>query len=108
MVSFFDMLSYLGSSPTRMGEILGSGLPVVANEGVGDVAQIIRSHKVGVIVDGPKPEQMMKALRELDDLLNDSDLPSRCRRAAEEIFSLHTGTKAYHKLYDDILSAKQR
>ncbi|MDA7846625.1 glycosyltransferase, partial [Amylibacter sp.] len=33
-------VSELGRSPTRMAEVLGCGLPVVANEGVGDVADI--------------------------------------------------------------------
>ena len=50
---FTDGLSKLGSAPTRMAEVLGSGLPIVANEGVGDVADILRRHRVGVIVDGP-------------------------------------------------------
>ncbi|WP_375264239.1 glycosyltransferase, partial [Palleronia sp.] len=35
-------VSELGRSPTRMAEILGCGNPVVTNEGVGDVAGIVR------------------------------------------------------------------
>src|SRR5690554_2883912 len=47
---FADGLGKLGSSPTRMGEILGCGLPVVANDGVGDVARIIQQYRAGVLV----------------------------------------------------------
>jgi glycosyltransferase involved in cell wall biosynthesis len=103
-VMFFTQgLSKLGSSPTRMAEILGCGLPVVANEGVGDVAQIIRAHRVGVLVSGPSEREMNAAWDELEQLLNDPDLAVRCRRAAEEYFSLEAGTTAYLGLYKQII-----
>ena len=95
--------SELGRSPTRMGEVLGCGLPVVANEGVGDVADIIRRYNVGVIVKDGSEAAMSVALDELAALQSDPDLPSRCRQAAEEVFSLEAGTEAYRKLYADIL-----
>lgn len=107
-VMFFTQgLSKLGSSPTRMAEILGCGLPVVANEGVGDVAQIIRAHRVGVLVSGPSETEMNAAWDELEQLLNDPDLAVRCRRAAEECFSLEAGTAAYLGLYKQVLSKSE-
>ena len=93
----------LGRSPTRMGEVLGCGVPVVANEGVGDVADIIRRYNVGVIVKDGSEAAMVTALDELEALRSDPDLPSRCRQAAEEVFSLEAGTEAYRKIYADIL-----
>jgi glycosyltransferase involved in cell wall biosynthesis len=101
---FTDGLGKLGSSPTRMAEILGCGLPVVANDGVGDVAGIIRRHRVGVLAEGPAPAQMAAALDALTDLLADPGLASRCRAAAQEIFSLQSGTRAYHRLYDSVVN----
>ena len=100
-------ISELGRSPTRMGEILGCGLPVVANEGVGDVAQIIRKYRVGVLVSGPTEIEINVALDELEELLDDPDLGVRCRNAAEEVFSLKAGTDAYLELYRQILSKSQ-
>jgi len=96
---FTDGLSKLGSSPTRMAEILGCGLPVVANDGVGDVARIIRDHRVGVLAQGPDPQAMAAAWSELLALLKDPDLASRCRKAAEDVFSLEAGTASYARLY---------
>ena len=46
---------------------------------------------------------MTAALAELETLRSDPDLPSRCRKAAEEVFSLEAGTEAYRKLYAEIL-----
>ena len=96
-------VSELGRSPTRMAEVLGCGLPVVANEGVGDVADIIRRYNVGVVVKDGSQAAMMAALDELEALRSDPDLTSRCRKAAKEVFSLQAGTEAYCKLYANIL-----
>ena len=92
-------VSELGRSPTRMAEILASGLPVVTNSGVGDVARIVQRYRVGVLVETPEPQAMAAAWADLQTLLQDKDLPSRCRQAAEEVFSLPSGTTAYADLY---------
>ncbi|MDB3878301.1 glycosyltransferase [Amylibacter sp.] len=103
-VMFFTAgTSKLGSAPTRLGEALGCGVPVVANEGVGDVADIIRCYNVGVIVKDGSEAAITTALDELETLRSDPELPSRCRQAAEEVFSLEAGTEAYRKIYADIL-----
>jgi glycosyltransferase involved in cell wall biosynthesis len=104
-VMFFTHgLSKLGSSPTRMAEILGCGLPVVTNEGVGDVARIIREYRVGVLAEGLEPRAMAKAWTELNELLEDPELAYRCRKVAEEVFSLESGTASYARLYENVLA----
>ena len=100
-------ISELGRSPTRMAEILGCGLPVVANDGVGDVARIIRAHRVGVLAGGAEPEAMAVAWSELTALLNDPELPNRCRKAAEAVFSLESGTAAYARLYEQVMEGER-
>lgn len=95
-------ISELGRSPTRMAEILGCGLPVVANEGVGDVARIIRDHRVGILAQSLEPQAMASAWADLLTLLEDPDLASRCRKAAQEVFSLQAGTAAYARLYHQL------
>jgi len=103
---FTDGLSKLGSSPTRMAEILGCGLPVVANEGVGDVAGIISQYRVGVLVKSNNTASMEAAWDELQVLLNDPDLKARCRSVAKELFSLETGTAAYADIYAHLAAGK--
>tara|TARA_R110002049_G_scaffold241333_3_gene415187 strand:- start:4740 stop:5069 length:330 start_codon:yes stop_codon:yes gene_type:complete len=99
---FTDGLSKLESSPTRMAEVLGTGIPVVANVGIGDVARNVQNHDVGVLATGP--DTMSQTLEELDRLLADPTLPARCRAAAETVFSLKAGTQSYRALYATILA----
>jgi len=101
---FTGGLSKLGSCPTRMAEVLGCGRPIVANPGVGDVENIIRQHRVGVLALGSSPAEMDLCVDHLLTLLQDPGLTSRCRRTAEQIFSLESGTTAYRQLYAQILS----
>jgi glycosyltransferase involved in cell wall biosynthesis len=86
-----------------MAEVLGCGRPVVANPGVGDVEQVIRQHRVGVLACGDGAAEMDACVAELLELLKDPQLASRCRRTAEALFSLESGTAAYRQLYAQIL-----
>ena len=96
---FSGGLSKLGSSPTRMAEVLGSGLPVVANRGVGDVAKIVEEHRVGVIVEDSSRKAMNGAFDALRVLQADPALALRCRSTAKAVFSLESGTARYSALY---------
>ena len=106
-VMFFSQgLSKLGSAPTRLAEALGCGIPVVVNEGVGDVAEIVRKNNVGVIVEGISKEKMEKAFESLLTLMKDPKLNARCRSTSENLFSLKSGTESYRKIYNSIINNK--
>lgn len=96
--------SELGRSPTRMGEVLGCGVPVIANRGVGDVADIIESHRVGVLLEDNTPAAQEVAWQQLLSLLADPTLSQRCRQTAQALYSLEAGTNAYQLIYQQQLS----
>lgn len=104
---FTDGLGKIGSAPTRMGEVLGCGIPVIANAGIGDVARIVEQYRVGVLVKSSSSADMEQALEELAVLMQDPELASRCRHAAEEVFSLESGTEAYRTVYQNVLGVAQ-
>lgn len=95
-------LAKLGSCPTRMGEVLGCGLPLVSNGGVGDVADVIARHRVGVLVGEGSEDAMARAVAELTELIADPGLAVRCRAAAEAEFSLGKGAASYDALYRQV------
>ena len=106
LMFFTEGLGKLGSAPTRLAEALGSGIPIVANKGVGDVEDIVKKNNIGVIVEGDSKKQMEDAFERLQILLQDPELSNRCFNTAKSIFSLDKGTEMYHKIYKAILNKK--
>jgi len=99
---FISDFSKLGSCPTRMGEILGCGIPCVANPGIGDVDRLIQRFNVGVLVTSGDGKAIDQAVDALLAALADPELPARCRHAAEEWFSLERGVASYDRLYREL------
>ena len=97
-------LSEYGGSPTKIGEYWAAGLPVVVTANVGDSDEIIRRERVGVIVENDSDEAFSRAALELRTLLEDRDLPNRCRRAAENHYALDPACDRQFKLYQSLSS----
>lgn len=93
-------LGKLGSCPTRLGEVLGSGRPVVSNGGIGDVDRVINDSRVGVLVDSTCVAEQDRAMARLQALLSDPELSARCRATAEQRFSLESGVAKYRSIYN--------
>lgn len=92
--------SKIASSPTKMGEVLAMGIPVVCNAGVGDVKEIIQRSKAGICTSGFTEEELKQAAVESLEMLN---MPQEeIRKAAEDFFSLETGTENYIRIYSHL------
>ncbi|MGQ0543114.1 MAG: glycosyltransferase [Blastocatellia bacterium] len=90
------------SSPTKNAEYLASGLPIIANCGIGDVDVLIRNSGVGALVRDFNRESYIATLNEVQKL---GDIGSRCREAARREFDLETvGGERYRRLYGNLLS----
>ncbi len=88
-----------GTCPTKLGEYLAMGVPVVVNAGIGDVEEVIGGSAVGAIVTDFSVEAYERALEELRRLWADPALAERCRRVAERAFSLQMGIERYWAIY---------
>tara|TARA_R110002072_G_scaffold136917_3_gene279566 strand:- start:808 stop:2034 length:1227 start_codon:yes stop_codon:yes gene_type:complete len=96
------VFSKSGSSPTKHGEMLGMGLPVIANSGVGDVDRIIEDTSSGILVREFTNEAYEKAVNQIDELL---EIPvSTLQDAALKYYSLEEGVKRYNSVYERICS----
>ncbi len=85
------------SSPTKLGELLGCGVPILMNAGIGDADRILGNERVGVCVTGFDAAAYDAALDSLDGLYADGepDLRARCRALAERAFSLPMALERY-------------
>lgn len=87
------------SCPTRMGEFLACGKPCLANAGVGDVEEDLQQTGTGVAINEFSDATLRAALERLLQLTTEEGIEARCRKAAEERFSLPLGVKAYSAIY---------
>jgi len=92
--------SKLASSPTKIGEFLASGLPVLCNSGIGDIDDLLVTNRVGITIENFDRKAYIRGLRELEELAADTGTRQRCRAVARQSFDLGTiGCARYHRLY---------
>lgn len=89
-------------SPTKLGEMLALEIPVVVNDGVGDVAQVIEETGAGVVVDGFDERPYERAIDRLEILKPNMD---RWRTATHRWFDLDMGVERYDAIYRSLLTA---
>ncbi len=84
------------SSPTKQGEIMAMGKPLICNAGVGDTDRIVEKYKAGTVIQ----------------VLNESVFEEHCSfenfnaeetiRGAHEFFSLKMGVERYSNIYSSL------
>ncbi len=57
--------SKLSSSPTKIGEYLAGGLPIVTGAGIGDVDALLAEFDVGVVLDSFEPACLERGVQQL-------------------------------------------
>jgi hypothetical protein len=97
--------SLAAAMPTKIGEFLASGRPVVVNKGLGDMDVFIDEFNVGVTLDGSS-KNLQESATKLVSLSFDPETPLRCRALAEEHFSMEKGAEKYLDIYSRMLTSK--
>lgn len=89
------------SSPTKHGEIMAMGIPLITNSGVGDVSDIVEKYHAGIV---------LKDLNE-EEFISVANLMSRgvsfdkktIRNGGTEYYNLDNAIEKYHEIYQNIL-----
>ena len=89
--------SKLASSPTKHAELMGLGIPVIANSGIGDTDKIIQETHSGDLIDLVSIDRFNNLSTKIDKLLM-IDKQS-IREAGQKIFDLEVGVAAYKGIY---------
>lgn len=91
---FFILPSYSkkSSSPTKQGELMGMGIPIICNKGVGDVDQIVSESNSGII---------LASENEISNFnLNSFHFDKEAlHKKANDIFSLKDGIDKFFNIY---------
>jgi glycosyltransferase involved in cell wall biosynthesis len=94
--------SKLSSSPTKHGEIMAMGIPVIANSGVGDVKEIIEKYKAGYVLDEFTEEAMQKIVDSICTNTNQFNA-TEIRNGALDFYNLENTLLTYGKVYKTVM-----
>ena len=99
---FFILPSYSkkASSPTKQGEIMAMGIPIICNTNVGDTDKIVTDYKSGILVNNFTLEDYKNAA----ELMNYSFDENEIINGATQYFSLENGIEKYSKVYQSVLN----
>ncbi|MDX1651402.1 MAG: glycosyltransferase [Brumimicrobium sp.] len=86
------------SSPTKQGELMALGIPVICNAGVGDTDAIVKKYDAGKIIKTLNKESYSETV------LNKNEYNlSSLRNGAIEVYSLEKGVNKYLSVYQNLL-----
>ncbi|MBS1512372.1 MAG: glycosyltransferase [Bacteroidetes bacterium] len=94
--------SKLSSSPTKHGEIMALGIPVIANSGVGDVKEIVEKYKAGFVLDTFDVAAMNVVV---DKMLDPATVfnTAAIREGAKDFYDLDKTVATYAAVYQKVL-----
>jgi glycosyltransferase involved in cell wall biosynthesis len=95
--------SKISSSPTKHGEIMAMGIPVISNSGVGDVAEIINNSNTGFVIENFDEQALKNAI----DFIN-SYQPNKVaiRASAQQYYALPNAINTYVRNYAYVFGKK--
>jgi glycosyltransferase involved in cell wall biosynthesis len=98
--------SKISSSPTKIGEYLAAGLPVVTGRGVGDVDEQLERYGTGIVLDDFEPAALERGAQALAAAIGDAEQAAAARRCARAELDLRAvGIPAYARLYERLAAA---
>ena len=111
-ISLFDIsvffirpsFSKQASSPTKQGEIMAMGIPIVCNTGVGDTDEIIQQYKSGSLVTLSDDASNLSAFNDAINQLEKQFDQSTSIKGANDYFSLENGVANYKLIYERLIN----
>ncbi|UZR95780.1 glycosyltransferase [Chondrinema litorale] len=95
------VFSKKASSPTKQGEMMSMGLPVICNSNVGDSDYLVKKYNSGIVVEDFKEIAYQEAIDEIDNKGWAS--PEDIRKHAKEFFDLEKGASTYLSIYQRLI-----
>ena len=97
--------SKIASSPTKNGEYLACGLPLIINAGIGDSDALIDEWQAGVLIEEFTEGEYALAGQHIEAMVAEPDARDKARKIAEELFHLQrVAGERYASLYERVLN----
>lgn len=95
--------SKMSSSPTKQGEIMAMGIPVICNAHVGDTDAIVQQYESGICIENFTPEAYLRAAKTMAETAISPQTANHIRAGAMACFSLQNGVEQYLKVYQKVI-----
>ena len=92
----FDSLA--AAVPTKIGEFLASGRPVIVSNGIGDLDRMLTITRTGVVINHSDSLETISS--QIRTLISDPKTPDRCRELAMQHFDMEKSVDRYVEIYD--------
>ena len=95
------VFSKKASSPTKMGEIMNLGIPIICNNGVGDVGEIMKQCMPELLINDFTKEEYRRVI---GLITNDYNIEQeKIINTSHQYYSLEKGVEKYKDIYNSIL-----
>lgn len=88
------------SSPTKTAEIMGMGIPIITNSGIGDVDQILADSGAGLLIKSFNFEEYIHVINQISLFLTIEK--TKIINTSYNHFSLEKGIQLYQSIYDKL------
>ena len=102
LVFYKDNFSRKACSPTKIGELLGLGVPFICSPNIGDTSIIAKATNSGVTITDYSEDAYDKAIDEIIPLTRQDK--STIREGAFKYFNLDDGISEYSHVYNKLLN----
>jgi glycosyltransferase involved in cell wall biosynthesis len=93
--------SKIASSPTKHGEIMAMGIPVITNAGVGDVQEVVKKYNGGYILNDFSDASFHEVI---DQIIAGKHFDKAIiRQGAKDFYALDNAIARYKKVYDAVI-----
>ena len=89
------------SSPTKTGEIMAMGIPIITNSGIGDSDRIISDSGAGILIKEFTNKEYDRIINQIDVLLMSDK--TKIKETASTYFSLEKGVELYDGVYTKVM-----
>jgi len=94
------VFSKMASSPVKHGEILGCHLPLICNDKIGDVSEIVEQSETGVIIEKFDEQNYLDGFEKLKLLIQKGNI--NFALPANKYYSLKSGIEKYSEIYNNL------
>lgn len=99
--------SKIASCPTKLGEMLSCGIPIITNSGIGDIEMYLKNEKkCGFIVDGMKKSKLKVINSNLKNKKKILKLKMNAKCIAHKFFEKNKNFLVYKKIYKDLIDSQ--